>query len=300
MTERTKLEKLVFSHPAWIKAAQADKKTKQMILDDIILFSVMPNMDPADLCESTAAVYGDTVEEYRKNPHTKHVIDDLVRFMGMLPEGALVLDIGCAYGRDSLFMALKDEGFRRSFMGRIKDGKNTVERYGVPLKSFRTVGLDASPLMVDMARKYANHFKCLRTQADGYPYYLCRDMHSIEISDGSGPILFDGLWSCTALFTHTPQDRLEEAMESAVNALKPGGIFFVSYTNGRVGGAYDKLILSSTGRIKWFSQPDPDELIILAQKYGLEPIEESSFDDYAKGADFAKDLFVSHFFRKLS
>lgn len=82
-------------------------------------------------------------------------------------------------------------------------------------------------------------------------------------------------------------------------ALKPGGLFFASYTSGLAdGGRYDKLLLSSTGRIKYFSQPDPSQIAAAAGLNGLLLVSESLSDLEAKGRVIKKDLFVSQLYRK--
>ncbi len=302
----TKLEEVIFAHPRWrALASDADRAAKQAALDAICA-EALCHLNGFELCESVAGVYDETVEEYGNNPHTKYIIDDMARYMRMLASGSLVLDVGCGPGRDTFYMSISSRRFREGLMGRAKekDGKTTLDKFPAPPHTFRVVGIDGAGAMIEAAktRLAALEREYGIADMDGYPRFAVMDMHDnlayLLRDRANRPLRFDGVWSCTALFTHTPRPYLHSVMSTMARLLKPGGIFYVSYTNGRVDGKYDKLILSSTGRIKWFSQPDPDEIVAIAAENGLRLMEESTFDDYAKGSDFAKDLFVSHFFRK--
>jgi SAM-dependent methyltransferase len=302
-TDYTMLEEAVFCHPAWrAMSAGAGKEEKQKILD-AVSDEILSLLDGAELQKSIIDAYHGTLPAYRENPHTQGIIRELIRFINLdeLPAGAKILDLGCGYGRDTLFMAIDCPVFRLGLMQRRIGGKAVWESYVVPEKSFQVVGVDGASNMISAAKHWLFDLSAVYAQAgkDSYPRFLVGDMHRIDVRDESNrPLSFDGIWSCTALFTHTPHDLLQTAMRSVANVLKPGGVFFVSYTNGRPSGRYNKLILSSTGRIKWFSQPDPDEIISLAARCGMKLMADSTFSDYAQGADFARDLFVSHFFRK--
>ena len=110
--------------------------------------------------------------------------------------------------------------------------------------------------------------------------------------------LFSGIWSCAALFTHTPLELLDVALHSVSSSISQDGIFFVSYTNGQATGIYDKLLLSSTGIIKYFSQPNPKQITDIAERYNLY-LEKEKFNDFeVNGVIKKKNLFVSQFFRK--
>jgi SAM-dependent methyltransferase len=322
----TKLERAVFGHPEWrvmsAKIAEIRKRVELGIIDeaqankeiaalkretlDNICDEVVAALSPRDLCESTTAVYGDTAEEYGKNPHNTEIIDEFVMLMNMLAPGALMLDLGCAYGRDTFFASVPDPWFRAGYMGRTKEknGKTTLEKFPVPEHGLRVVGMDGSQSMIEAAkaRQAELEKEGMVVGIGHYPRFILGDMHGnfsflLQERDGS-PFRFDGIWSCASLFTHTPRELIGPALANAARALLPGGVFFVSYTNGRSSGRYNKLIPSSTGRIKWFSHPDPDEIVSLAAKNRLKLIEDSTFDDYTRGADLAKDLFASHFFKK--
>jgi len=295
----TKLENLVLTHSKYVAlGGNADKKAVQAVLDEIT-DEVLAGLTPDEICRHVQEVYDATVDEYIKNPHNKDIIDELIVFMSMLPDEARVYDIGCGPGRDTFFMSIADEEYRKSQMCRVKNGKTTLEKFSVPTKVFEVVGIDSAPEMIGLAFSKELKLRANRLLPEDvltFPYLLQKDMHDPHL-EGFGP--FDAIWSCTALFTHTPRAQLFPAMESVARILKNNGIFFASYTSGRVDGRYDKLLLSSTGRIKYFSQPDPDEIAKIAQTCGLK-LEKELFSDFEVGGKvLKKDLFVSQFFRKI-
>lgn len=257
---------------------------------------ILTQIAPVDLVNHNADVYSATMEEYEKNKHNKDIIDELIPFMDMLPNSSRVLDVGCATGRDSLFMSISDEEFRSSLMERLKNGSKTKDKFPVPTKRFKVTGIDNSSSMLGRADEKTRSVieKGLLTHPDS-PLFHYEDMHNIDPQTFGD---FDGVWSCTSLFTHTPFAYLELAMESVARVLKSGGVFFASYTNGLADyGRYDKLLLSRTGRIKYFSQPDPDMIKRIAEKHGM-ILFSQTFGDFVTDVVVKKDLFVSQFFRK--
>lgn len=268
---------------------------KQKVLDSITPI-VLQHIEPIDLVQHANEIYDATADEYAKNPHTKDIIDELVHFMFMLPEGACVLDVGCGVGRDSLFMSAANEEFRKEYMGRIKDGMATREKMRIPSKTFMVTGIDNSLKMLELAReKSAVLIRKGLLTPEASPVFSCEDMHNIDPTNFGN---YDGIWSCAALFTHTPYQLLALAMESMSKVLKPGGLFFTSYTNGIIDGQYDKLLASSTGRIKYFSQPNPEEIADLAKRCGM-ILKAQMFSDFEiRGKVIKENLFVSQFFKK--
>jgi SAM-dependent methyltransferase len=290
---RTKIEDIVHNHLGWLilNDHNATKEDKQAFLDQICR-GIVEQLSGDELCQCAVEAYNATVEQYLFNSHTITIIDDLIRFMDLLPERSFVLDVGCAYGRDTFFMTNDNYEFRRGLMHRKdSDGKRTSDKFPVPTRAFVGVGVDGSERMVEKANYLAQKTD-LRYERMFKVMDIHRELHKLGM-------LFNGIWSCASLFTHTPHELLDPTLKMISNILRPDGIFFVSYTNGLVTGKYNKLVLSSTGQIKWFSQPDPNEIVEIAAQYGLTLIEESSFDDYT-GPDFQEDLFVSHFFQKTS
>ncbi len=296
----TKLECAVFAHPEYLALAPgAANKDKQAVLDNITA-EIMGSLSAKDILTDVREVYDETADEYAKNPHTQNVIDELIEFMDMLPENAEVLDLGCATGRDVFFMSIQDQAYRASQMGRLKNGKTTLEKYRVPSKVFRVTGVDHSEhllLLADIRKNELIKMKLLpECTPTSYPYFTWANIHEIDLVEHCE---YDGIWSCAALYTHTPRQLIGPAMESATAAIKPGGILFLSYTNGSVEAKYDKLLLSSTGRIKYFSQPEPAIIWATAKKFGLEMTKESFSDFEINGKIIKKDLFVSQFFKKI-
>lgn len=261
---------------------------QQPVLDELTPI-IMRYVSPQDLLDHNRKVYDATAKQYAENPHNQDVIDEIITFMNRLPNGARVLDVGCAWGRDACFMAYDNGPFRAGLMGRKdKNGIPTRERIPAPTKRFEVIGIDISLELLKIAQE--------RARALGLSIlFIYDDMHDIFISaSGTYADYFDGVWSCTALFTHTPRVLLEPAIASVARVLKPGGMFFVSYTNGAESGVYDKLLASSTGHVKYFSRPDPREVSKLAKKHGLLLIAQN-FSDYKE----SKNLFVSQFFKKV-
>src|SRR3989339_113928 len=284
MTEHTKLEKLVFAHPRWKALSTIAKKQ----IEDINKSS------KNELKKTKEKKALAQVLKKQRQEILDSICEEIVAQLSDQELMQSVLDIGCGPGRDSFFMFYNHLKFREIFMER-KDGegKTTLEKFGVPRKKFKTIGIDGSPEMIKIANKKAALLR-IRFSTTDQPFFICKDIHNIKFNY---PTEFDAVWACASLFTHTPRNLIEPAIESIVNLMKTNGIFFLSYTHG-ANKPYNKLLLSSTGRIKWFSQPNPEEIVSIAQKYGLIQIEDSKFDDYRKGKDIKKDMFVSHFFQK--
>ncbi len=60
--------------------------------------------------KTTIESYNKTVEEYIKNVDTLHQYEASGRFISLISEGSLILDLGCGPGRDAKIFA--DKGFR--------------------------------------------------------------------------------------------------------------------------------------------------------------------------------------------
>lgn len=293
----TFIEKLVQEHDAYKQLGNdASRGARQTVLDRIT-DDIMRFVTPFDIFWDTQAVYGATIEDYAANPHTKDIVDELLEFMAILPDGARVLDIGCGTGRDALFMSVRDQEFRSSLMGRTRKGIATRDVYSIPQKVFSVTALDQTPAMIAHAiqKKRELVLRGLLDEAKHNPRFLITDMHVLK-PEVVG--MFDGAWSCTALFTHTPREWIHSSLRGVASVLATGGIFFVSYTNGKADGRYDKLLLSSTGRIKYFSQPDPDEITARAKEAGLTLSSETYNDHIVNGTILKKNLYASQLFVK--
>lgn len=296
----TNLEKAVQRNETFKKLDKdADKKEVQKVLDEIA-GSVLAELKPNDIIEHAVAVYNETAEEYRKNSHTQNIIPELLDFMAVLPNGARVLDIGCGPGRDAFFMTVRDQNFRKMFMENIESGMSVLQELYLSLseKILQVDGIDRSTKMLDLARERGEELKKsgLLTSAT-CPSFGFEEMHSLY-EDYSCPT-FNGIWSCTALFTHTPKPLIGPALATVSSVLKTSGIFFTSYTNGAAEGRYEKLLLSSTGKIKYFSHPDPNDIARMAKNHSLGLIRESYSDYKINGKVIKENLFVSQFYRKV-
>jgi SAM-dependent methyltransferase len=319
----TKLETLVYSIPEFHQLRELTdenelkeaRKENQRILDEHCHI-IIDQLTAQDLIEHCLKVYDETVTEYENNPHNKDIVDELIEFIGLLPDRGDVLDVGCGHGRDALFMSIQDPGFRKSLMQRPDNqGVTTFEKYpAIPEKTLRVIGVDNSKQMLSLAiAKKRNlisngqlivspdrSFKGLKGSIPKeFPAFVLMDMHQLDFPKETN---FDGIWACTSLFTHTPKELMKPAILSLAKYLIPGGVLYLSYMNGKAGGdksagAYDKLLMSSTGKIKYFSQPDPDEVREIAKKYHLR-LEHESFDDFIiNDKVIKKKLYVNQIFR---
>lgn len=291
----TKLELAVFGNPKYSSLPkETSKQERQDVLDEITE-EVIQQLTSDEISEHVREVYNATIEEYIVNPHNLNIVDELIEFMSLLPENASVLDMGCGTGRDVLFMSAADEKFREDLMGRVKNGKTTREKFLVPTRTFCAVGIDSSSEMLSVAQKW--QFSLVDSgllKLAKCPYFKHQDISGDLKWLGE----FDGVWSCAALFTHTPQAYLVDTITSIASVVKDGGVFYTTYTNGLTEGTYDKLLLSSTGRIKYFSHPNPSIIAEIARQRGLSLASEQFSDMEVNGKVIKKDLFVSQLYRK--
>lgn len=291
----TKLELAISGNEKYSSLpATSSKQERQAVLDEITE-EVILKLTPEEISTHVKEIYDATIDEYVKNAHNRDIVDELLDFMSWLPENARVLDMGCGTGRDALFMSVTDEKFRDGLMGRIKDGKTTREKFPVPTKTFHVIGIDNSSEMLSAAQKWQYSLVDSGLLKFGeYPRFQHQDITENLQKVGR----FDGVWSCAALFTHTPKSLLAPTIESIAKILKDGGIFYTTYTNGLAEGKYDKLLMSSTGRIKYFSHPNPDDISQIAKQCGFVLANEQYSDMEVDGKVIKKDLFVSQLFRK--
>ncbi len=90
---------------------------------------------------------------------------------------------------------------------------------GRDAKAFKEMGyqveaFDASPAMVELAREHT-----------GLPVQL------MTFADVDWKEEFDGIWCCASLL-HVPAVELPEVMRRLADALKPGGVWYVSFKYG--------------------------------------------------------------------
>lgn len=287
------LSERVYANPRY--SDLTDPKEKQKVLDEITP-EILAGLTAQQICDHTREVYDTTVQEYVNENHNQGIIFDLAVFMNTVPQGGRVLDVGCGVGRDALFMSCSDPEFRRELMNRTVNDKTVFDLCGyVPQRTFRVIAIDSSAEMLNFARSQETELskKC---QDMKRVTFMLADMHQLGRLRFANK--FDGIFCCTSLLTHTPAELVKPSIESLSGLLNPGGVLFISYTNGRATGIYDKLKLSQTGFIKYFSQPDPEVIEMLAERYSLK-LERQTISDFEVGHVVkVKNLFVAQFFRK--
>lgn len=299
----TELEKAVLKQLSLESLEQLrslDQKKTQAMLDKMAQ-NLLPKMPPSEILSHMQEVYNSTVNEYVANSHNKGIVDELIEFMDLLPRGATVLELGCGPGRDALFMSCPDKDFRLSLMNRLRarDNKTVAEKYPVPEIVLRVTGIDQSKSMIAASLEALMSLKTVGIQTPYEPQFLNVDMHNLySLPPKLIEERFDAIWSCAALLVHTPHSLIHPTFHQISELLLPNGIFSLSYTREQIAGQYDKLLLSSTGAIKYFSQPDPEKITEIAEQYDLK-LEQQTFNDMeVNGQVKIKELFVSQLFRK--
>lgn len=298
MEQATRLEARLAADAEFsrLKASGAPAEAIQARLDEIAP-RVCAAVGADALVEHMDVVYGKTANTYATHADHLYVPDALLLFTAYLEDGASVLDLGCGSGRDAVFLALRDAKVRERFMGRMKDGKSARERFGMPFKSFRVIGVDRSLGMIIEAGRLA--FECgigvAQNDQISLEFVPGVDMHHLESEHYPA---FDGIWSSAALFMHTPEALIAPSINGVARALVNGGVFGVSYANNQSPDiSYDNLRYSRTGEVKYFSRPTPWVISIHAEAAGLVLCEEV-YDDLVMGNVTKKDFFVTQFFEK--
>jgi len=102
------------------------------------------------------------------------------------------------------------------------DRKGIAQRAGYTCaflaKGYDTVAIDASVKMVEAAR--------VRTDCS----VLLMRFQEIEWADE-----FDGIWACASLL-HEPRTEMDDIWRRLIRALKPGGVWFMSFKQGAAEG----------------------------------------------------------------
>lgn len=289
MIKQTKLENVIIEtfdlknqkEIAELTQDQLNKKTEQII----------KKLTPQDLIDHTREIYNRTIDRFKTDPHSQEgIVDELILFMNSLKENDLVLDLGCGVGRDTLFMTTTSLDIRKSLMQRMRNGKKTIEKYSPPEKTLKVVGLDSSE---EMLRTTWSVIVQNKSTIKNFPVFVLGDMHNPVLKEK-----FHGIWSCTALLVHTPKELIEPTIKLWSDCLFIGGKFYLSYIDGRATGRYNKLLRSSSGNIKYFSQPDYVKIKKIAKKCGLKELLFRITDFEVKGRLIRKNFFVNHIFEK--
>lgn len=295
MFHKTALERVLESNPWYRLARNSDDIQKNI---DAITEEICAKLKPEDILAHTKAVYDTTALIYVAQEDHRMIIPELLDFMELpeLPHGSRVLDLGCGpFARDTLFLANMNHRLRAVFMGRRKNGLPLSIERTPPQRAYCVTAVDGSPVTLDMAEfNFVESVKILVQDDIMFtPSFELADMHDLSSVQG----VFDGVWSCAALFTHTPRALIPSALCSVARVLVPKGVFGVSYPCGKEGMSYNSLLVSRTGRIKYFSRPTPEHIAREAQIAGFKLIRQTSGDLDRDGA-ITKDFFVTQFFQK--
>ena len=108
-------------------------------------------------------------------------------------------------------------------------------------QGYKVTAIDASEAMSELASDYIGQ------QVEVMTF---QDVKAIQV--------FDGIWACASLL-HCPKDEMEDLFPRLINALKPGGIWYLSLKYGE-GERYD-----DKGR--YFSYYTCDSLRNLVKKF---------------------------------
>lgn len=295
---KTRVIEAVKAHRRWPEINKAtEQSVKQAILDDITP-DVMKKVAAKDLENHTIAIYDATADVYANNPLHANITNELIDFMELdvFHNGSSIIDLGAGTGRDAFFMSSRSRELRWKMMARKKNGILTRDQYRVPIKQFNVLAIEGSSRLFSIAQKRQKELSEMHPELTDNPCLVCDNMHEPNIENG----LFDGIWSCAALFTHTPKELIRPALSQIANGLKRGGVFGTSFTQAQDSEGYDKLLASSTGEIKYFSQPRVRTIIESAKSCGLHLIRES-YDDMcnSEGKIIKKDLFATLFLQKI-
>lgn len=131
-----------------------------------------------------------------------------------------ILDAGCGTGRDS---------------------QDFLER------GYAVTGIDASPAML---REYKRKLReALQNPENEGMRVAAQASCSLErtFDELAFRSEFDGVWAAASLL-HVPPERMEESLRKLMQALKPGGILYISFKYGRGTHEYDARFYSSYGR----------------------------------------------------
>jgi SAM-dependent methyltransferase len=293
---KTTLERVLESDPRYQLARNS--ADAQKVVNEISE-EICAMVTPEDILAHTKVVYDETALLYVALPDHRMIIPELIDFMEIieLPHGSRILDLGCGpIARDTLFLSNMSHAFRAVFMGRRKNNLPLSLERNPPERAYRVTAIDSSPVTIDMAEfNFSETMRVLSCKSDLVftPQFELADMHDLSTMEG----VYDGVWSCTALFTHTPRALVRPALSSVSRLLRGGGIFAVSYPCGREGVSYDSLLTSRTGRIKYFSRPTPEFIINEAHVVGFDLLRQTS-GDLTRGKEITKDFFVTQFFQK--
>lgn len=299
MSQKTVLEKLLDAHEEhhYVIGTHQSVSEIQRVLNRIS-WGICTALTPQDIVAHVRATYDNSAKAHKWETACTPVIDELIAFANLpqLENEGLLLDLGCGPSvHDTLFLSCSNKEFRSSLMGRIKDGVPTRERLRIPEKMFRVIAADISPEMVRHAEE------AIETQhAEWDIFGISHLMSTVHVSDmhDLSPFRaqYSGVWSCNALFMHTPRALVRPALQSIASVLLPKGVFGVSYPMG-IEGQYDRLLYLPNGRIMYLSFHSPTFIVNEAKRAGLHLIHQTLGDRELYGKT-TKNFFVTQFFEK--
>jgi 2-polyprenyl-3-methyl-5-hydroxy-6-metoxy-1,4-benzoquinol methylase len=159
------------------------------------------------------------------------------KFVKLLPKGGQVLDVGCAGGRDS---------------GAFSE------------KGFRVVGIDASPVLLNEARRHVPGVR-----------FLQKDVRKLTFPKNS----FDGIWA-HAVLLHLKRSEIPGVLKSFFQILKLDGVLYVEVKAGK-GARYVAEDLLG-GQKRFFTFFTKSEMETLIRKAGFKIIYSAVVPDVLK------------------
>jgi len=293
MRNPTKLELALADDGEFVRLQTEGITPKIQTYLDSIATRVCEHVGDRELVEHMAVIYDETSAVYASNPDHGSVPDHLIEFMNHFSPSESVLDIGCGYGRDALFMSILPDSQRAKMMQRKKGGATALEWYGLPSVRLQVTGIDQSQEMISYAWNWSSEYLPMLGACADFERY---DMHFLKSFHYENH--YDGAWSSAALFMHTPPSLVLKALDGVHHILRRDGLFALSYANNATDESYHNLRYSRTREVKYFSRPTPGLIRSCAQDVGLELVSED-YSDLVMGSVVKPSFFVTQMYRKL-